>query len=330
LGDPTIEFYEDKKTVARLVVIHGDVLRWPGGWPEDAPLVEASADYIAKWLSDHGVAKWLSDHGHGLAEWLSDHGVKGAKVEDKKLSAKKNDQALELCWKRWFAALPDEVDKRLQKAENTEEMLAALEDRVKDGPGRARLYLRLWGVGETSWDYYGVFGRLLQERLCEHVCEADIAAALKLILRDEDQEGIRGLARWLFGEYEDGEIKPKIVALAIRSAASAGLGSPWRDNRRRTINVLHMIGTREAVAALRECLADKIKVRKLPQEQGTEPDSEVKEACSDRAHAALCLAKLGDTQSLAAIIALHKEAKGEDRKVLDKALGLLKAAKKKE
>jgi hypothetical protein len=80
LGDPTIEFYEDKKTVARLVVIHGDVLRWPGGWPEDAPLVEASADYIAKWLSDHGVAKWLSDHGHGLAEWLSDHGVKGAKV----------------------------------------------------------------------------------------------------------------------------------------------------------------------------------------------------------------------------------------------------------
>jgi len=195
----------------------------------------------------------------------------------------------------------------------------------------------LWGVDEASWHRYSGLDEMLQEGLRDRVSAKDMAAALKLIIENENRNEIRGVARWLFGEYKDGILKPEILALVIPIAARTGLASPRRANRKRTISVLHVIGTPEAVAALRECLADKIQARKLPPGQEVEPDGtvsfsplggDVKNGCSDRAHAALCLARLGDTQSLPAVRALQKKAKGEDRKVLDKALGLLKATGK--
>jgi len=316
-GEPTIEFHEDKKIVVSFGFHHGKSLRWPGGWPADAALVEASADYIVKWLADHGV--------------------KGP--EQERVKGKKSESALRRRWDRWLAVIPDEVAAGLRKAKSTADALNAFEGGIKDGSARARLYLRMWGLDEASWYRYNGLDEMIKSGLENRVSEEDMAAALKLILGEKDRDGIRGVARWMFGEYKDGKLKPKPLASVMPEIANAGLASPRRHNRKRTITVLRLIGTREAVAALRECLAGKAELRELPRAQQIEPDGmvsfsprdgEVEDACSDRAHAAWCLAQLGDTRSFAAIGALHKEAGGEDRKVLDKAMDLLKTAGKKD
>lgn len=54
-GEPTIEFYRDEALIAVLGVHHGEILRWPGGWPADARLTAESAAALNAWLAGKGA-----------------------------------------------------------------------------------------------------------------------------------------------------------------------------------------------------------------------------------------------------------------------------------
>lgn len=54
-GEPTFEFYRGAVLVASVGMHHGRSVRWPGGWPADGLLTDASAEFLCDWLAEHGV-----------------------------------------------------------------------------------------------------------------------------------------------------------------------------------------------------------------------------------------------------------------------------------
>lgn len=60
-GNPSFEFFEGDKLLLTVGFHHGRWLRWPGIWPGDGALTEASSDYLCQWLADHGDPTPLND-----------------------------------------------------------------------------------------------------------------------------------------------------------------------------------------------------------------------------------------------------------------------------
>ncbi len=54
-GDPSLEFYQKGTLLLTVGYHHGRSIRWPGVWPGDGLLTEASAKTLNGWLADHGI-----------------------------------------------------------------------------------------------------------------------------------------------------------------------------------------------------------------------------------------------------------------------------------
>jgi hypothetical protein len=54
-GSPTIELFRKGELVASVGMHHGRSLRWSAGWPGDALLQGASADWLCDWLEARGI-----------------------------------------------------------------------------------------------------------------------------------------------------------------------------------------------------------------------------------------------------------------------------------
>jgi hypothetical protein len=101
-------------------------------------------------------------------------------------------------------------------------------------------------------------------------------------------------------------------------------------NRRRTMVALKGIGGDAARDALRKCFAGQIKVRSIPAGEEDEPggavvytgrDGEFSQDVSDAACAALVLAEMGDREILPELRKRAAGAAGEEKAILEKALG---------
>ena len=118
----------------------------------------------------------------------------------------------------------------------------------------------------------------------------------------------------------------------LQLVAVHGLTSPRQINRRRTLLALKTINE-TALTLLKGVLSGMYEVEALSDEESIEPDgmvtfrpgdSEVAEACSDQAYAALILATLGRTEALDTIKRLRgAEEQPESKKVLTQAVRLL-------
>jgi hypothetical protein len=307
-GEPSFEFYAGERLVATLGFHHGRSLRWPGGWPGDGLLTDESAGFICEWLADHGITG----------------------PNEERESEKRSAAALRRRWKRYWSIIPKPMQKSVYAAKSAEERVAAFEQGVPDPVARAELYLRLFGCDELSWNIYVGLDELLPETLLPGVAKADMAAAFRNVLADP--AGANGAARWIFSERKWGETEPAVLQEVLPALAERAMAHPRRVSRRRTIASLGAIKGQSAIRVLRRVLAGEIKVRVLNDEDKDEPggmvsfgpgDGDVPEKCSDRAHAALVLAELGDRESLPAIRRLAGEAEGDDKKIADKALRML-------
>ncbi len=304
-GGPSFEFYRDKELIATLGFHHGRSLRWPDVWYGDGMLTNQSADYLVRWLAENGVTGPLEEREHARKQELA--------------TRRRNQQLQEL--------LPAKVLAALREAKSQEATFAAFEKGVEDPTLRILLYFRLIGPQYDSWNLrFGPDG-LVADGLLPRVDRPTLSAAIRKAAADPT--AVHGAARWIFEMRQDESIDADTLAAVLPALARNGLSHPRQINRRKTIAGLQRIKTTEAVELLRECLAGKIEVRELPEEEEVEPggnvvyqgdEGDVHTDCSDAACAAMVLSKLGDRPSLPTIRDLAAKATGEDRPVLDKAV----------
>jgi hypothetical protein len=303
-GEPTIEFYKGSELVASLGFHHGRSIRWPGGWPGDALLRPDSADFLCQWLADNGIKGPLEER---------ERGRKAA------MAAARRE-------KRYRDLLPEGVYDRMKAAGRG--AAQAFEDGVPEAD-RLATALRLFGVDDFSWNLSTGLDEFAKGRLAR-ASKAEIEAAL--VGAAKDAALAKGLARWLLGERKHGSIDAGALAKGLPDLAKAGLTHPRLISRRRTLSALGAIEGDAATRVLRSALAGEFKARALSKEDEVEPggmvsftggDREVEDEVSDRAYAALLLAKRGDKESAAGIRRMLETASDHDKAVLQKALAQL-------
>lgn len=307
-GEPSFEFYRGDRLAVTLGFHHGELLRWPEGWPSDGALAPEAATWLVRWLAENGV--------------------KGPLAEQEERARLAAARARLLA--RYAQILPPEVGKAVQAARTQADQLAALEQGAPDAVARAQICLRLFGASLVSWNRsWGADG--LAGMTLLKINPADLATAIRNVVGDP--AGSVGATRWLLGEGKWKGIDAAALAELLPQLAATGLGDPRVLNRRRTMVALGAIGSEPARAALRRVLAREVSPRALPPEDVQEwsnmiavtpADRELSELASDAACAALVLARLGDGDSRARIEELAHDAAGEDKKLLDQALGLMK------
>ncbi|MCK4283682.1 MAG: HEAT repeat domain-containing protein [Candidatus Brocadiae bacterium] len=305
-GNPTFEFYRGDELTASLSFHHGKNLRWPGGWPGDGGLTAGSADYLCRWLADHGL--------EGPQNERKQYGRKATQMWSG--------------WRQYWDLLPPQVRELMQDDASRDEVLQALARSVPDPVARAQLCFRLLGIRRRGWEVGELAANLVVATLLR-LDEADVNAAVEMV--GDDLESLNGVAIWLFsvgrGELM-GDATPKRVLLRVVREALAG---PSPRNRRETIAALGRMGTDAAIQALRGVMD---KPPEYPPKRQLRPEvieaiekaldrpamvgsyaplagniyipwaPELPGGATEQACAALLLAKLGDRDSLPAIRAL--------------------------
>jgi hypothetical protein len=307
-GDPSFEFFREDELVVTLGFHHGQSLRWPGGWPADGMMTAECASFVNDWLADHGIT--------------------GPREEARETNSQRD--AIQRRVAEYERILPREVLSALRKARSRENAVAAFKENVKDPAGRAALCLRLYGCDAASWNISAALDEFLRELLLPEVSKTGMLKAMGAVV--DDPAGVNGAARWLFGERQWKQFDRDALDALWPKLAAHGLSHPREFNRRLTMIALMTAKSESGVAALRTVLAGELKVRELPEGERAEPggmisfspgDDDLPEDCSDRARAALALAKIGDRGSLPAIRQLARSSRGIDRKVFQEAMEIL-------
>lgn len=308
-GNPTFEFYKGEKLVAMLGFHHGKSVRWAGGdWPNDAGLTEDSLEFICKWLSDNGIKGPLNER------------------ED----AKRRQIAYKRKQERIVRILPRVILEKLKNVDSRSQFLKVFEDELKDETERAIIFFKIIGCSESRWNNYGNLEMLLLEEILPKMDTSTIAKAIKIAVKD--QTGLKGAARWLFGERNWTTYYKQLKPESILLVAMNGLANPIKANRLATMKVLSETKSEFALNLLGKVLDGKIKVGQLSEEDKSSPegmavarpgDVRAVETVSDQAYAALFLAEIGDKKSLEKIKKLAVKAEGKNREMLEKAINLL-------
>lgn len=307
-GEPSIEFYKGEKLLVTLGLHHGRSLRWENGeWPGDGLLTKKSAKFICGWLSKRGI--------DGPAEEME--------------SEMKREEAQEKIGRKIKAMVPAGIMNALKTAESKEDVIEAFKTGIPDETKRAELLLKLLDCNENSWSLSTQLDSMVQLNM-EEISGKSLSKAVENMANDP--AGANGAAKLVFSEEKWKDIEPEVLEKVIAPLAMAGMTHPRQINRRRTVHALGEIKTAGAIEALKKILDEDIIVRKLIEEDAEEPggmveyrgfDREVKEACSDRAYAALKLAELGRKECVEKIREFAGNATGEDKKIYEKALKLL-------
>jgi hypothetical protein len=304
-GFPSIEFYKGDELLLTLGFHHGRSLRWPGMWPGDCLLEPASADR--------------------LCDWLAAHGYKDAREQRNR--TKKEEAAAARLQAKYEALIPERVIKRLKKAESAEQAAKAFTDEVEAG-ARAELYLRLYGCSSGAWNHSTGLDDFVKEKLLPGIAEKDLMAAIAKV---KDSDAFNGAARWLFAESKWKSLDPKAQQQALVVLGKHALADPWPFNRRYTLKAVEEIDGAAATELLRAMVAGKINPREHANEDRTQPASTVVARPgdldllkgSDRAFAALALAKRGDKEIFPTIRELAKTAGKDDKELFQKATEIM-------
>ncbi|MCU0723862.1 MAG: hypothetical protein MUC63_09660 [Planctomycetes bacterium] len=312
-GDGRVfEFYRDDELLAAFSFDHESDLRWRG-WSTDARLTEESAAALAGWLAEHGI-RGLKEEKVRLE---TAHRVRAE--NSRKIVPESLIEPLAACraWTGWFR--PGYMDHGAHSEESADACRLCVEKALADPQARSRMVLRLYGVDEASWRHRFGFDDVLEKALLPSIGKPQLAQAIRDLR--SDPQGLDGAARWLLGKGNWAALEEKDLRALLPDLAGRALGHPHADNRHLSIAALQTIGGEEAVRLLRDVLAGRIGVRGpplddlgLPAEGFPVPVVSSPRGCSERAHAALALSRLGDKESLAAIRELAKAATGPDRR----------------
>jgi hypothetical protein len=217
-GDPTLEFYKDDAIVVSLGFHHGQSLRWPDGkWSGDGALTRNSAEFLVRWLTDHGVS--------GPQEEREEQ------IRLQQESRESND--------KWLRAMPECLkpfwsDMQLPFVrKGTQELEAALTKEFPDSNARVLALLTWYGSGEGPWSGYPHYESIAEELLLLNKTESILAAIQDQELTEQQTEGLaRLLAGRSFSQQRPNDLRNVPDELKAR-LLKYSLQSNDEDRRRR-------------------------------------------------------------------------------------------------
>jgi hypothetical protein len=263
-----------------------------------------------------------------LCNWLADSGVNGPLQERNDRLARER-AAMERV-RKCSQIIPSSLFEKIKTAK-WEQVAELCKIEMPDEMKRAELCLRLLGCDEDSWNISGGVNVSVALRLKEKLNNDALCNAY--ILSMHDPLVVNVAARWLFSGEEYKNINNDKLREMLPTLATYALSHPRKVNRWITFRSLEKISGKAAIDVLRDVLNEKISIRVLPEGEKAEPGGyvifdgrmgEISEECSDEVYAALILARLHDRESLPRIKGLLVKSSGEDRKLLDEALRLMK------
>jgi HEAT repeat protein len=238
-------------------------------------------------------------------------------------------KARQVRWQRSRSILGEEAYARLEGARGREAFAAALTSVAETEQERVYLWLSLFGCHEGGWDRSSGFDSALTDLLRGASAEA-LRAAVKRAVADPWARA--GAARWILGEQHWSVLDGTTLAETVSVLARSGLAHPRPYSRRRTLIALGKMGGEQATASLRAVVAGGVSPRPLGPDEVAESSggisrrgepTEIRGVDSERAIAALFLARLADKQSLPALRKLLDELQAENRVLVQRSIALL-------
>jgi len=322
-GNPTFEFYAGDQLLAMVGYHHSQSLRWAGGqWPSDALLTGSSQDFVVSWLANNGVD--------------------GPRREQEEKQKQRDEQARRQ--RRYREIIPEQTLQAAIEARSTTEiswandtlgekrqklMAEAFQKHEKDAQAGIQMYLRILGVmANGHWNYYDYYEPVIIKHLLPRFKGPPLAQAAIEVMKDD--EAAMGAARWFFGEEGWRNLDEPDRVRILPQLAKLSLQHQDTSARKKTMVALMHINSDSATTLLRSVLSrpDQFPKESRKTNSGWKIDFGDGDALwsgeySDAPWAALCLAKLGDLQSLAVIERLTRESQGKDKELAEKALQLL-------
>ncbi|MDQ7822500.1 MAG: hypothetical protein RDV48_06860 [Candidatus Eremiobacteraeota bacterium] len=311
MGTCQIQFLREGRCLASVTMHHGQSLRWDG-WEGDGMLTAESGLALSRWLAGHGHRQALEELELSMAQ----------------------ERARIFILKSQYELMPPGVEGALSCAASEEQAAAVLGSIPGDLLSRALLFFKLLGVHENSWNLTFGFEGIILEKLLPSIDRASLSGAVAEAAGDP--LALKGAARWILGDQQYGKrwesIDEAALTAVIPGLAMSALSHPRKVSRYIAFLNLEALGSGQAINAIRQVLRDEVPLRHIRKEEETEPGGmaafhtehrEMDLNCSDRAYAALVLARLGDRASLPLIRHHAGREQGNDFKVLMEALVLL-------
>ncbi len=329
-GNPTFEFYAGDRLLAMISFHHGKRLRWAEGrWNGDGQLTTRSRDSLLSWLSEHGV-----DGPRQAREQTQRYRAEERRAEDRyaELVGRRTLAAAAAASRNaWESSSPRE-ETRLRAEKQLKAAAEVFQKYEKDTRTSIERYLRYLGVkSDEAWDTYWENEAVIALRLLPRFKGLELAEAALAVMQDE--EGMRGAARWFVGESGwrnlDGSDRERILPPLVQRA----LQHPDSGTRKIAMVVLSEMDYTRAAESLRGVLSQpadpKWSPPKMKPRYGRKIDVPADkpvyaDECSDAVWAAFCLAKMGSRESLPAIQELAEQSQERDSDLLNKALLLLR------
>ncbi|MEO5988541.1 MAG: hypothetical protein ABIU54_11380 [Candidatus Eisenbacteria bacterium] len=276
-----LEFHREGKLLARLTLVSGRSLHWGDADPPGARLTDGSADRFCEWLVGHGCT--------GPREAL--------------LRMRRRERLWDSVVEAQAALLPPDASWILWEPGREEERVAELV-RIAPGPlERASVCFRVLGASHPEWFVTLPLERLVEPYLHDSINAEVVAAAMERVWKEAP--GPAGVSRWLVhagGAARVGVLAEQLLPEALRWT----LGHPVARNRTEAMEWLAASRAPKSTQLLHEVFADMIGVRELSGEtrdllgEFSDPETfyledNIVRGTSDRAYAALLLARRGET-----------------------------------
>jgi hypothetical protein len=178
------------------------------------------------------------------------------------------------------------------------------------------------------WNHSTGLDGLMQETLLPSFGPVDLAAAIG---NEPDSAVLTGAGRWFLYDGQWKLLDKAAQKDLLPRIAQHTLGHPRELNRRMTMRALGALSAEIGTPQLRTVLAGSVRIRSFEPGEEQEPggmvgfrpgDDEVLTG-SERAVAALLLAKFHDRESLPEIRRLADKANGDDKAILQRAIEIL-------
>lgn len=304
-----LEFHRVGHLLARLTLVSGRSLHWGEAEPPGARLSDDSADRFCSWLAEQGCT--------GPREAL--------------VRVRRRERLWDSVVQSQAALLPADASWILWEPGREEERVAELM-RIAPGPlERASVCFRVLGASHAEWFVTLPLERLVEPYLHDGLNAEVVAAAMERVWNEA--VGPAGVARWLVhagGAARVGMLAEQLLPEALRWT----LAHPVARNRTEAMEWLAASRAPFATQLLHEVFADAIALRDVPAEtrdllgEFSDPetfylDDNLVRGTSDRAYAALLLARRGEATIRERVLHLMDTANEADFHALALAMETL-------
>jgi hypothetical protein len=317
-GDFTIELCREDRVLVSLRCHHSRSLS-SELWSSDALMTEETATFLCCWLAERGL-RWPQLELENAQKRIEEG--RALLQEYGRIIPKSLVTALGLTCSWRLGGVGTEASDL--------EVPSIIGRECPDPVARATLCFRVLGCRlDASWQYWVGFEMSMRECL-DSVDREPLGKAARQVLGDVASKS--GVARFIFGESKWESFDRVTLDDLLPTLSAWALSHPEKTNRWRTMGCLQDIGGPQAIAALRSVLDGKVKIRPAngdptgkaadvvsvsPNDPAPGVDS------SERARAALLLARLGVKDIRDTVRELQANAQGEDADTLAEALRLL-------